>query len=147
MAKIIPMKSFTWTVGNIKITSVVEIEAGGVIQKGIPNATKENISKIPWLAPSFADSDGNLKALVRAFVVETEDARIIVDPCVGNNKARNDLPEWRNLETDFLHRLEQQGYARDLIDIVLCTHLHFDREQAVITGDVIHHPCQIAYPD
>jgi len=234
------MKSITWTVGNVKITSIIEIEAGNVIQKGIPNATKENISKISWLTPYFADNDGNLKALVQAFVIETKDARIIVDPCVGNNKARNDLPEWGNLQTDFLHRLEQQGYKRDVIDMVLCTHLHFDHvgwntmrvrgkwvptfpraryvfvekefnywkghppaeveddragfndsvlpvfeaglvdlapydlvfsseisliptpghtpahvsvfiksgtEQAVITGDAVHHPCQIAYPD
>lgn len=42
------MKSLTWNIGKIAITSIVEIECGSVIHEVIPNATKENIKKIPW---------------------------------------------------------------------------------------------------
>ena len=121
------MNTTTWKIGDIKVTSVIEIEdAGKVIQKGLPDATKENVSKISWLAPHFADREGNLKALVQVFVVETRGACIIVDPCVGKDKVRTELPEWNNLHTDFLSRLEDSGYRREKIDMVLCTHLHFD---------------------
>lgn len=121
------MQSISWTIGDVKITSLIEIEdAGKVIQEGIPNATKENISQISWLRPHFADDTGNLKAFVQAFVVETKDSRIIVDPCVGNSKLRKSLPAWNNLQTNFLDRLEKAGYKREDIDRVFCTHLHFD---------------------
>ncbi len=119
----------TWKIGDVKITPIVEIEnAGAAIQKGLPDATKENVSKILWLAPHFVDEEGNLKMSVQAFVIETRDNRIIVDPCCGNDKVRPEFTEWSNLHTDFLSRLESHGYAPEKIDAVLCTHLHFDHE-------------------
>ena len=121
------MQSISWTIGDVKITSIIEIEdAGKVIQEGIPSATQENISQISWLKPDFADDEGNLKAFVQAFVVETKDYRIMVDPCVGNSKLRKSLPAWNNLQTNFLERLEMAGCKRGDIDRVFCTHLHFD---------------------
>ena len=234
------MRPIIWNVGKVNITSITEIEAGNVIQKIIPNATKENISKIPWLKPHFADEENSLKAVVQAFVIQSSDHTIIVDTCVGNSKKRIEIPAWNNLQTDFLHRLVEQGYNRESIDTLLFTHLHFDHvgwstilidgkwiptfpqarhlivkqelnywkghpkeeaaddhagmndsvlpvldaglidlipedhiisdeisliptpghtpghvsvliksqgEQAIITGDIIHHPCQIAYPE
>ena len=120
------MESITWEVGGVKIIQLIEIEGGAVIQEAIPEATRENIVKIPWLVPHFADSEGNLKALVQAFIVDTGKTRIIIDTCLGNEKKRTDVPEWGSLQTDFLERLEDCGYPRNDIDIVLCTHLHFD---------------------
>lgn len=120
------MESATWKVGNVKITQVIEIEAGIAIQEGIPEATKENVSQISWLQPHFADKNGSLKALVQAFVIATRDSRIMVDTCIGNSKARYSIPQWGNLQTDFLNRLEKGGYKRGDVDRVLCTHLHFD---------------------
>lgn len=121
------MEPNSWQVGDVKITQVIEIEdAGKIIQKVIPSATKENIAKIPWLKPHFTDENNVLKALVQAFVIETPVHRILVDPCVGNGKMRMNIPSWGNLQTDFLTRLEKQGFRRDSIDRVLCTHLHFD---------------------
>lgn len=120
------MESLTWKIGKITIRQIVEIEAGDVIQEVIPGATKENISKISWLRPHFADREGNLKALVQAFVIETGNSRIVVDTCVGNSKTREVVPQWGSLQTNFLNRFEQLGYSRNGIDMVLCTHLHFD---------------------
>jgi len=120
------VESIIWQTGRIKITQVIETEAGPVIQKVIPGATKENIAEIPWLKPHFTDENNILKALVQAFVIDTPKLRIIVDTCVGNNITRVNIPSWGNLQTDFLIRLEKQGYTPDAIDRVLCTHLHFD---------------------
>lgn len=120
------MKPITWNIGKVNITSITEIEAGTVIQEIIPNATKENISKIPWLKPHFADEENNLKAVVQTFVIQLSDRTIMVDTCVGNSKKRTAIPAWNNLQTDFLHCLEEQGYNQGSIDTLLFTHLHFD---------------------
>ena len=60
-----------WQIGVIKITQIIETEAGEVIQETIPKATFENIKKINWLVPDFADENGSLKALVQSFVIDT----------------------------------------------------------------------------
>ncbi len=119
------MNTNIWKVGDVKITQVIEVEAGSVIQEVIPEATRENVKQIQWLTPHFADAEGNLKALVQAFVIETPDICAIIDTCVGNDKVRKDLPKWSKLHTDFLSQLAILRRP-DSINIVLCTHLHFD---------------------
>ena len=88
------MNSLIWHIGNVIITKIIEIEdAVSVIRRVIPSATRENIAKIPWLRPHFADENNVLRALVQAFVIETRQLRILVDPCVGNGKVRTDIPD------------------------------------------------------
>lgn len=120
------MEQITWQIGIVKITQIVEMTAGPIIQEVIPNASQEAIRGIPWLRPHFADEEGNLRALVQAFVLDTPEARIVVDTCVGNGKPRTDMPQWGGLQTDFLKRLRGAGYPPESINSVLCTHLHFD---------------------
>jgi len=120
-------ESLVWQVGEISVHSFVEIlDAGEVIQEVIPDATADNIKAIPWLQPDFADADGKLKAVVQSFGIKTPSVRIIVDTCVGDRRDRPDLPAWQNLQTDFLTKLEKSGFGREDVDVVLCTHLHFD---------------------
>jgi glyoxylase-like metal-dependent hydrolase (beta-lactamase superfamily II) len=114
------------SIGSVKVTSVVELEAGAIIQQGIPDATLEAVKNIPWLRPHFADEEGNLKGVVQSFMLESGGKRILVDTCVGNGKKRKDLAEWNELHGDFLSRLASAGYTPEDIDIVLCTHLHCD---------------------
>jgi len=120
------MESTTWNVGETTITQIVEVEAGDLIQQVIPNATRENISAIEWLRPHFADDAGKLKGLVQAFVVKTPTDCVLIDTCIGNGKDRPAVAEFSNLQTDFLDRLSRAGYSAQDIDIVMCTHLHFD---------------------
>lgn len=115
-----------WNLGKVRITQLVEVDAGSVIQEVIPKATKERIREIPWLMPQFAHADGSLKALVQTFVVETGNSCVVVDTCVGNLKSRTVVPEWGNLQTDFLGKFANLGLKREKVDVVLCTHLHFD---------------------
>ena len=108
-----------WRVGDASIAPVHEIDAGSIIQAGIAAAKPEFLAGISWLAPHFADSEGNMKAVVQAFVINLNGTRVLVDTCVGNAKPRPTLPEWSGLETGFLDRLAE-------IDFVICTHFHFD---------------------
>ena len=117
-----------WTIGDVKITRIVEFEAalpiggeGTMVEAAYPEA----LQKIDWLQPHFATPEGHAKMAVQALLIETPTKRIIVDTCVGNEKKR-DNPFFNNLQTPFLKHMEEAGWPRDSVDTVLCTHLHVD---------------------
>jgi glyoxylase-like metal-dependent hydrolase (beta-lactamase superfamily II) len=117
--------NLTWTVGDVKVTRIVEIPlimAGGGL---IKSATAEAVRAIPWLSPHFIDDEGRLIMSIHALVVETPTKRIVVDTCIGNDKPRHIEP-WSHLQTSFLRDFEAAGFSRESVDVVLCTHLHVD---------------------
>lgn len=120
------MNSLKWKIGDVEIIQIVELEAGKLIQSIIPQASTQNIKKILWLVPHFADQDGNLKALVQSFLIKSNGKNILIDTCNGNNKKRPLTPDWANLQTSFLETLRSTGITEENIDIVACTHMHFD---------------------
>lgn len=113
-----------WTIGEVKITRIIESETAGPIFL-LPDATKENIKKMDWLLPYFADEKGNCRISIHALIIETPERKIIVDTCLGNDKERA-FKHWANLQTNFLKDLAAEGYPPESIDTVLCTHLHTD---------------------
>lgn len=114
-----------WQIGKVKITRVIEMEIAGGTRFILPQATREEVKKIDWLAPHFADIEGNLIMSIHALVIETPTQKIIVDTCIGNDKERS-IPNWSNLQLPFLGDLAAAGYDRHDIDTVMCTHLHVD---------------------
>lgn len=120
------MENLKWKIGDVEIYQIVEIEASKIIQEVIKDMSVEAIQSIEWLHPNFADKNGNLKALVQCFLIKSGDKLILIDSCNGNHKQRTDVPEWGNLQTDFLKKLRSLGITEGDINIVACTHLHFD---------------------
>ena len=114
-----------WTVGDVKITRVVEIESLGGSRFILPDATREACLPYTWMQPHFMAEQCNLQMSVHALVVDTGDRRILVDTCIGNDKERH-VPNWSHLQTHFLQDLSDAGYPPETIDTVLCTHLHVD---------------------
>jgi glyoxylase-like metal-dependent hydrolase (beta-lactamase superfamily II) len=114
-----------WTIGDVTITRIVELEASGGTRFILPQATYEAVREIPWLTPHFAEEGGKLKTSIHALVVETPGRRIIVDTCIGNDRQR-EMAAWSNLQTTFLEDLKAAGFDPATIDTVLCTHLHVD---------------------
>lgn len=115
-----------WTVGDVKILQIVEMEDDALFATFIPKAKQDRIRLIPWLAPHFADELGKLKALVQSFLIKSYGKHVLIDTCNGNDKNRPNVPTWGNLHTDFLKRFADCGVEPEAIDIVACTHLHFD---------------------
>src|SRR4051812_36750606 len=115
-----------WKIGAIEITPVIELEIAGGTRFILPQATREEVLKIGWLQPHFADPDGRLKMAVQSFLVKTPTQHIIVDTGLGNDKQGRGVPRWNNLQTPFLEDLASHGFAPDAIDAVICTHLHVD---------------------
>ena len=114
-----------WQIGDVRITKIVELEATGGSRFVLPDATREAVRDIDWLAPHFMDPDGRLIMSIHALIVETKDRRIMVDTCLGNDKERS-IPGWHMRTGPFLEDIAEAGYPRESIDTVLCTHLHVD---------------------
>jgi glyoxylase-like metal-dependent hydrolase (beta-lactamase superfamily II) len=115
-----------WKVGDVTITKVVELEMVGGLEGIIPAATREALLPLKWMVPHFMDEEGTPRLSIHALVVETPSKRILVDTCLGNDKARPQIPAWHNLQLPFLEDLKKAGFTRESIDTVVCTHLHID---------------------
>jgi len=115
-----------WRIGEVEIIQVVEMEENEIFSSFIPEAKRERIKKIKWLRPNFADERGELKSLVQSFIVRSEGKNILIDTCNGNDKDRPNVPEWGNLQTNYLKKFSKVGVVLEQIDYVACTHLHFD---------------------
>jgi len=115
-----------WTVGQVKITKIVEMETVGSTRFILPAATNDEIRKLPWLIPHFATEEGRLKMSIHSLVVETPTRRIVVDTGLGNDKQGRGVQVWNNRDTPFLEMMTEAGFPPDSIDTVLCTHLHVD---------------------
>ena len=115
-----------WTIGKVKITKIVELETVGSTRFILPLASNEEIRKLPWLIPHFANEEGRLKMSIHSLVLETRSQRIVVDTGLGNDKEGRTVPTWNNRKGPFLETLTEAGFAPDSIDTVLCTHLHVD---------------------
>src|ERR1700678_2516970 len=115
-----------WTIGRVKITKVVELETAGHTRFILPLAGREEIQRLPWLFPHFANEDGRMKMSIHALVVETPTRRIVVDTGLGNDKQQRAVPTWNDRQGPFLDDLTAAGFPPESIDTVLCTHLHVD---------------------
>jgi glyoxylase-like metal-dependent hydrolase (beta-lactamase superfamily II) len=115
-----------WKIGDVTITRVVESETATDLSMLLPDATPENIRKEEWLRPHFADDNGGAKLSIHAYAIESGGRKIIVDTCVGNDKRRDGFPTMHMLRLPFLSDLAEAGFARESVNLVLCTHLHLD---------------------
>ena len=115
-----------WRIGDVRVTKIVETETVFDIPSLFPKASVDEVCKLDWLKPHFVTDDWQGRMSIHALVVETPDLTIVVDTCVGNDRNRLAYEGSSNLQTAFLRDLEAAGFARESVDVVLCTHLHFD---------------------
>jgi glyoxylase-like metal-dependent hydrolase (beta-lactamase superfamily II) len=115
-----------WQIGDVRITRIVENEVSLPAVAILPEATPEALAPHEsWLKPHFVDGDGNIVLSIHALVIEAAGLTILVDTCVGDQSA----PGFEVLSkpnSSFLEDLAASGFARERVDLVLCTHLHFD---------------------
>lgn len=116
----------TWKIGDVEITRIVEVNGWeDDITMLLPEATPETVLAYPWLRPHFATPDGRMIISFQCFVMRTPEHRIMLDTCIGADRER-EFDIFTNMQTDFLGDLAHAGFDPREIDIVLCTHLHFD---------------------
>jgi glyoxylase-like metal-dependent hydrolase (beta-lactamase superfamily II) len=120
------MKRFR--LGEVEITRVVEI----------PRSTYPTTDMLPesdagviarhragWLAPFYDESTGDLGSRIQSYVVRTPAETVLIDACVGNDKARENAL-WNMRKGMWLDDLRTAGVAPGDVDYVVCTHMHVD---------------------
>jgi glyoxylase-like metal-dependent hydrolase (beta-lactamase superfamily II) len=116
----------TWNVGDITVTSIIEVDGSApgpfLIGAATPDAV---LAEHGWARGTFVDDAGMLLTRVQALVVETAGRTIVVDTCIGNDKQR-DVRAWNDLQLPFLDRFRGAGFDPLTVDAVVCTHLHVD---------------------
>lgn len=113
----------TWTIGDVTVTRVEEVvtyvDATVLMPDFEPAMLDAHRS---WLTPHFfSDRNDKMALSIHSFVVVSNGTTIVVDTCVGG--AERSLPN----DAEFPDRLDAAiDGGLDAVDIVLCTHLHFD---------------------
>jgi len=117
------MSNLTWTVGDVRITRVEEtvvwLDGVALMPDFVPEVLTPHQD---WLRPHFfSDLNDKMALSIHAFVVESQGSTIVVDTCVGESE--QSLPS----DPEFPDRLAAAiDGGLEAVDIVLCTHLHFD---------------------
>ncbi len=116
----------TWSVGDITVTSIIEVDGPAPGRFLFSEATPDVIAaRHGWARGTFVDDDGMLLTRVQALVVEAAGQTIVVDTCIGNDKPR-DVKAWDHLQLPFMDRFREAGFDPLTVDAVVCTHLHVD---------------------
>ena len=113
-----------WQIGDVNITQVVELTTASLGPYLLPQATPEEMDRLPWIKP-FVDERQRLVLSVHALVVESGGETLVVDTCIGNGKERT-YPAWNRMQRGFLDNFAAAGFAVDRVDKVMCTHMHVD---------------------
>lgn len=113
----------TWTIGDVTITRVEEVITYVDADVLMPDFEPAMLDPHrDWLVPHFfSDRNDKMALSIHSFVVESGGTTIVVDTCVGGGE--RPLPN----DAEFPDRLDAAidgGLAA--VDLVLCTHLHFD---------------------
>jgi glyoxylase-like metal-dependent hydrolase (beta-lactamase superfamily II) len=116
----------TWRIGAVEVTRIVEVNGWeDDISMLWPDASPEDVQRYPWLKPHWATPEGKMIISFQCFVMRTPQHQIMLDTCIGADRQR-EFDIFTNMQTSFLEDLQAAGFNREEIDIVLCTHLHFD---------------------
>lgn len=113
-------------VGDIRITQVRE-SLGAIPPLGLfPDADLAVLeANRAWLAPHYLNDDGTLSLSIHALVVESMGKTIVIDTCVGDRPVPG-YDAMSNRQTPFLADFAAAGFDVNTVDVVMCTHLHFD---------------------
>lgn len=122
------MKPFR--IGEVEIDRVVELDAmsfpADMIFPGIDPAAVARARA--WLDERFLMRDADqLMWSFHSYVIRSGGRNILIDTCHGNDKHRPAPIDYCHAwQTDYLGSLARAGLRPEDIDIVMCTHLHFD---------------------
>jgi glyoxylase-like metal-dependent hydrolase (beta-lactamase superfamily II) len=115
--------------GRLSVARVYEADAVIPLAQALPSVTAQDLAQLKswyWDA-DLADSpsDARVRISVHSFVLQVDGRNILIDTCCGNHKKRS-LPPVSMQQWPYLENLERAGLRPEDIDVVMCTHLHFD---------------------
>lgn len=117
--------------GDITLDRIIETETADPFFDPLeffPETTAEHWAPHKaWMQPTAMDPEsGKLVLAIQSFLVRTRHHTIVVDTCVGDGKPRS-MPRWNMTASGrWLQNLAAAGARPEVVDYVLCTHLHRD---------------------
>jgi glyoxylase-like metal-dependent hydrolase (beta-lactamase superfamily II) len=117
------------TLGRMVVQKVLEMESGPPMPLIVPGITPVDLAHLAtWYTDETLGRTAEQSAFMmsmHSYVLQLDGLTVLVDACNGNHKQRS-IPDVDRLHTPFLANLAKLGLTTDDIDLVLCTHLHFD---------------------
>lgn len=120
------MPELRWVIGSVSVRPVVEQQMVVPVDWFFPDSTPEGVAAHDeWLAPWAVDDEHRVHMSIQAFCLDDDGTRIVVDTCVGQRPLGEMFASMAN-DGSFLTTLADAGFPREAVDVVVCTHLHFD---------------------
>jgi glyoxylase-like metal-dependent hydrolase (beta-lactamase superfamily II) len=113
------MSTNTIRIGNVELTRVGYADVG--VDPTRVGLSRAQVAALPWAEPVWAQG-GEVRAGAAAWVIESRDARIVVDPAFAADEIlRNDNDAAVHQEA-FATLLESSGFARTTFTHAIATH-------------------------
>ncbi|HEX4506715.1 MAG TPA: MBL fold metallo-hydrolase, partial [Alphaproteobacteria bacterium] len=117
-------KPLRWKIGDVEVIRIAESTSPFPAEFLMAQATAERLaSHAGWLKPHFVDDDNNMLIASHGLLILSGGLKIMVDTCVGPHVQTQ---HGQVFTKAFLENLTEAGFSPADIDIVLCTHMHFD---------------------
>jgi len=118
------------TLGRLTVHKIFEMDSGVPMLDALPGVTQADLQRMKaWHddPAEFSTTPEQSQMIfgVHSWLIQVDGLNILVDTCDGNHKSRS-LEAVHNLDTKYLDGFKAVGVTPAQIDMVLCTHLHFD---------------------
>jgi glyoxylase-like metal-dependent hydrolase (beta-lactamase superfamily II) len=117
------------TLGRLNVARVHEDDAVIPLSMALPSITAQDLARLKgwyWDADLAPEPDkAGMRISVHSFILRADSRNILIDTCCGNDKQRS-LPPVSMQHWPYIENLARAGLQPDDIDVVMCTHLHFD---------------------
>jgi len=111
-----------WMIGDVRIQRVEERITPVPWEGLVPDGAELVERYRPWIDPFVTTRGAHLLLSVHSFVVQTPETLIVIDTCVGDS---SDFPLPGDVGFGDRLAVALPG-GLDAVDVVVCTHLHFD---------------------
>jgi glyoxylase-like metal-dependent hydrolase (beta-lactamase superfamily II) len=117
------------TLGRMTVHKVFEMQSGPPMPRILPGITAGDLARLAtWYTDETLGATAEQSAFMmsmHSYVLQLDGLTVLVDACNGDHKHRS-IPDVDRVQTPYLANLAKLGLRTDDIDLVLCTHLHFD---------------------
>jgi glyoxylase-like metal-dependent hydrolase (beta-lactamase superfamily II) len=115
-------------IGEIEVVKVVDVVEPTSPRFLFVGRTRDDLDPhLAWLQPHFVDDKKALLLSIHSFVIRTRHHTVLVDTCVGDDKAGLVFPQWNGRQSGrYLAELAAARLRPEDIDYVFCTHMHLD---------------------
>jgi glyoxylase-like metal-dependent hydrolase (beta-lactamase superfamily II) len=108
-------------VGSVTLTRVGYVDID--LDPAVLGLTPQQVTAVPWAAPTWATAAGQLRVGAAAWVIEDGAERIVVDPAQAADDILRSETDAAVHQAAFAQLLADAGFARDTITHAIASHI------------------------